>query len=186
MQTETLIEPETEMDGKLRLFSLHVDYAAAPRADWATSQISRLAGKHWKLSTKTWDLDSLSAGEPIRKTITRDAADADVLIIAMSSLDRRELELVLWLDSLAVRRVNRPGAGLFIGLLGEKDGRTGELYWTVKQLLRCARQMDRDFIWRWMEQGVMNRNNWLADSVKALLNRKQHGSNVTFLQEVAL
>jgi hypothetical protein len=138
MNTETLIVSETGMDGRLRLFSLYVDFAAAVRARWATSQISRLAGEQWKASTQMWNLDSLSTSEPIRKMITQDAAEADVLVVAMSSLDRRELELVRWLDSLAAGRADRPVAGLFIGLLGDENGRAGELDWTVKQFLRCA------------------------------------------------
>jgi hypothetical protein len=186
MNTETLVEPELVTDGKLRLFSLYVDFAAAVRARWAASQISRLAGEQWKASTEMWNLDSLTASEPIRKMIIQDVADADVLIIAMSSLDRRELELVQWLDSLTAGKANRPGAGLFIGLLGDENGRAGELDWTVKQFLRCAQRTDRDFIWHWMEPGVMNSNDWLADSVEALLARKQPACDVTFMQEAAI
>jgi hypothetical protein len=186
MNTETLVESETGMDGRLRLFSLYVDFAAAVRARWATGQISQLAGEQWKASTQMWNLDSLATSEPIRKMITQDAADADVLVVAMSSLDRRELELVQWLDSLAARRADRPGSGLFIGLLGDESNLSGELDWTVKQFLRSARQMDRDFIWHWMEPGVMDGNEWLSSSVEALLARKQPGRDVAFFQETAI
>jgi hypothetical protein len=185
MNTETLIESETGTAGRLRLFSLYVDFAAAVRARWATSQISRLAGEPWKVSTQMWNLDSLTTSEPIRKMITQDAADADVFVVAMSSLDRRELELVQWLDVLAAGKVNRSGSGLFIGLLGDESSLAGELDWTVKQFLRCARQMDRDFIWHWMEPGVMDGNDWLTSSVEALLARKQPGRDMAFLQETA-
>ena len=54
-----------------------------------------------------WNLDSLTASEPIRKMIIQDAADADVLIVAISSLDRRETELVRWLDGVVA--VKAPG-----------------------------------------------------------------------------
>ena len=186
MNAETLIEPELTMNGKLRLFSLYVDFAAAVRARWVTSQISRLAGDQWKASTQLWNLDSLTASGPIRKMITQDAADADVLIVAMSSLDRRELELAQWLESLPARKVSHPGSGLFIGLLGDENGQAGELDWTVKQFLRCAQQMDRDFIWHWMEPGVMDNNDWLAGSVETLMNRKQPGRDAVFLRETAI
>ena len=102
-----------------------------------------------------WNLDSLTTSEPIRKMITRDVADADVLVISMSSLDWRELELVQWLDSLTAGKANRPGAGLFIGLLGDGRGQAVELDWTVKEFLRCARQMGRNFIWHWMDREAM-------------------------------
>jgi hypothetical protein len=118
--------------------------------------------------------------------ITQDAADADVLVIAMSSLDWRELELVQWLDSLTAGKANRPGPGLFIGLLGDGRGQAVELDWTVKEFLRCARQMDRDFIWHWMGRDAMVDDDWLTDSVEALLTRKQPGHDVIFLQEAAI
>ena len=119
--------------------------------------------------------------------ITRDVADADVLIIAMSSLDWRELELVQWLDSLTAGKADRPGPRLFIGLLGDGRGQAVELDWTVKQFLRCARQMDRNFIWRWMDRDAMaDVDYWLTDSVEALLTRKQPKRNVIFLPEAAI
>ena len=187
MNTETLFEPELVADRRLHLFSLYVDFPAAVRARWVTGQISRLAGKQWKASREMWNLDSLTTSEPIRKMITREVADADVLVIAMSSLDWRELELVEWLNCLTVGKVNRPGSGLFIGLLGDGRGEEEELDWTVKQFLRCARQMDRDFIWRWMDRDAMaDVDYWLTDSVEALLTRKQPRRNVIFLQEAAI
>ena len=187
MNTEILVEPELVTDRRLRLFSLYVDFAAAVRARWATSQISRLAGEQWKTSTEMWNLDSLTTSEPIRRMITQDAADADVLVIAMSSLDWRELELVQWLDSLTAGKANRPGPGLFLGLLGDGRGEAVELDWTVKQFLRCARQMDRDFIWHWMGRDAMaDVDYWLTDSVEALLTRKQPVRDMIFLQEAAI
>jgi hypothetical protein len=75
---------------------------------------------------------------------------------------------------------------LFIGLLGDGKGQAVELDWTVKQFLRCARQMDRDFIWHWMGRDAMADVDWLTDSVEALLTRKQPGRDVIFLQEAAI
>ena len=119
MNTETLVEPELAVDRGLHLFSLYVDFPATVRARWATRQISRLAEEQWKVSTEMWNLDSLTTSEPIRKMITQDVTDADVLVIAMSSLDWRELGLVQWLDSLIAGKANRTGPGLFIGLPGD-------------------------------------------------------------------
>ena len=186
MNTETLIEPELVVDRRLHVFSLYVDFPAAVRARWATCQISRLAGEQWKTSAEMWNLDSLTTSEPIRRMITRDVADADVLIIAMSSLDWRELELVQWLDSLTAGKADRPGPRLFIGLLGDGRGPAVELDWTVKEFLRCARQMGRDFIWHWMDREAMVDEDWLMDSVEELLTRKQPGRDVIFLPEAAI
>ena len=186
MHNEMLIEAEILTGGRLKLFSLYVDFAAAVRARWATSQVARLAGEHWKASSEMWNLDSVAASEPIRKMIAQEAAAADVLVIAMSSMERRELELVQWLDSLAGGKTTRTAAGLFIGLLGDENDRTGELDWTVKQFLRCAQRTDRDFIWRWMEPGAIVAGDWLADSVESLLTRKQPAHDAAFLQETVI
>ena len=91
--------------------------------------------------------------------------------------------MIQWLDSLAACRANRPVSGLFIGLLGDEEQAAGELDWTVKQFLRCAQRMDRDFIWRWMENDAMADGDWLTDSVEALLTRKQPAYGAAFLQE---
>jgi hypothetical protein len=185
MNTEILMEAELVTDRRLRLFSLHVDFAAAMQARWATGQISRVAGVHWKSTTEMWDVDSLTAGEPIRKMITRNAAEADVLVVAMSSVDWREWELVQWLDSLAACQANRAGTGLFVGLLGDANNRAGELDWTVKQFLGCAQRMDRNFVWHWMAPEMMDDSEWLTDSVTALLTGKKLSRGPAFLQEMA-
>lgn len=173
------------MYGRLRLFSLYLDSDAAVRARWATSQISRLAGERWKSSTEMWNLNSLFASDPIRTMITQDAAEADVVVVAMSSLDRRAVELIEWLDSLTVWKANRPGSGLLVGLFGGDEQPAGELDWTVKQILRCAQQNDRDFIWNWMGQEAMTDGGWLADSVEVLLSHKKPAADGVFLQKTA-
>jgi hypothetical protein len=185
MNTETLIESETVVCGRLRLFSLYLDSAAAVRARWATSQISRLAGKRWKSSTEMWNLNSLFASDPIRTMITQDAAEADVIVVAMSSLDRRVVELIEWLDSLAARQANRPVSGLLVGLFGDDEQMACELDWTVEQILGCAQRNDRDFIWCWMRQEALADGGWLADSVAVLLSRKQAVAEDALLQKTA-
>ena len=106
-----------------------------------------------------------------------------MLVVALSSLNRRELGLVQWLNSLIADESKNPVSRLFIGLLGDEEHSAGELEWTVEQFLRCAQRMNRDFIWRWMEPEAMADGNWLTDSVAELLNRKQHACDVTFWQE---
>ena len=186
MQTGELMEPGILAGRRLRSFSLYVDFAAAMRARWTAGQVARLAGDHWKASSEMWGLDSLAASEPIQKMVAQDAVDADVLIIAMSSMERRESELMDWLDSLAGQKSNRTASGLFIGLLGDEKQPAGELDWTVKRFLHCAQRLDRDFIWHWMEEGTLNSNDWLAASVEALLARKQPAPDAAFLQDAII
>ena len=106
-------------------------------------------------------------------------------LVAMSSVDWREWELVQWLDSLAARQTSRAGTGLFVGLLGDANNRAGELDWTVKQFLGCAQRMDRNFVWHWMAPEMMDDSEWLTDSVTALLTGKKLSRGPAFLQEMA-
>ena len=132
-----------------------------------------------------WNLNSLAAGDAIKKTIAQAAAHADVLIVAVSSLEWRELELIQWLDSLAVTNDGSRDSGLLIGLLGDEHNRAGELGWTVRQFLCCAQRANRDFIWHWMGSEAMTDDAWLADSLEALLARKCLVGDVPFFQETA-
>ena len=172
--------------GRLRLFALYADFAAAVRARRIVSRITQLAGEEWKAGSEMWKLECLRASPAIRTMMTREAADADVLIAAISSLDRREDELVAWLDAVAAVSGRRASPGLFIGLLGDEDGRAAELDWTVKQFLRCARQMDRDFIWHWMEPPILDDDEWLATSVETLMGRKMSARDAAFPPEPIL
>ncbi|MGA9776869.1 MAG: hypothetical protein WBS33_01220 [Verrucomicrobiia bacterium] len=185
MHTETFMAEETEPIAKLRLFCLYVDFAASARAKWVSGTITRLAGPKWKTCCEMWNLDSFKASQPIRKILLQEAAKADVLVIALSSLDQREPRLVEWLNALAGEKGEPPVSRLFIGLLGDEEHEAGELGWTVKQFIGCAQRMDRDFIWHWMGQEALNDITWLADNVKKFLAHKQLLSNMAWLQEVA-
>jgi len=167
----------TPANGKLHLFSLCADFPSCVRARWAASAIIKMAGQRWRSSSEMWKIDSLAVSPAINNMITNDAANADVIIIAVSSLERRELELIQWLDSLAAREPKRSFPGLLIGLLGDDENKSRELDWTVKQLIRCARQADRDFIWRWMEKSALDDSAWLAENVVNLLARKSAANN---------
>jgi hypothetical protein len=186
MHAETFIEEEKEANGKLRLFSLYVDFAASVHARWAAGTITKLAGPRWKTSNETWNLDSLIASQQVRKITIQEAADADVLIVALSSLDRREPKLIEWLDALAAGKAERPVSGLLIGLLGDEEHEAGELGWMVKQFMRCAQGMGRDFIWHWLGREAVNDTTCLNDSVEKFLSRKQSLSDMTWLQEPAV
>jgi hypothetical protein len=187
MHTEAFAGQEkTVVNGKLRLFSLYVDFAASAHARWATDTITKLAGRRWQCSTEMWNLDALTASEPIRKMITGDAADADVLIIAASSLARRETKLIEWLDSLAAWKTSRPVPGWLVGLFGDEENRSQELEWTAQQFIYCARQMGRELAVRWLERDSLDESGWLTERVETLLARKQSACSEAFRQETAV
>jgi len=183
MHNETFMAEETESITKLRLFSLYVDFAASARAKWVSGTITRLAGPKWKTCCEMWNLDSFKASQPIRKIMLQEAAKADVLVIALSSLDQRELKLMEWLNALTGKQPEPPVSRLFIGLLGDEAHEAGELDWTVKQFIGCAQRMGRNFIWHWMGQEALNDITWLTDNVKKFLAHKQSLSNMAWLQE---
>lgn len=183
MHNETFNVEEAETKAKLRLFSLYVDFAASARAKWVSGTITKLVGPKWKTCCEMWNLNSFKASQPIRKIMLQEEAEADVLVIALSSLDQREPELIEWLNALAGERAEQPVSRLFIGLLGDEEHEAGELGWTVKQFIGCAQRMGRDFIWHWMGQEALNDMTWLADNVKKFLAHKQSLSNMAWLQE---
>ncbi|HMD14693.1 MAG TPA: hypothetical protein VKI62_08715 [Bacteroidota bacterium] len=166
MQTDSL--KETVADEKLHLFSIYADFAASVRVKGAINKITKSVGKHWQLPLEMWKLDLLTS-ESIKRMVADDAANADVLIVAVSSFEQRERELIQWLESLRAAPSDYPG--LLIGMLGDEENRTQELDWMVNQLLRCARKMNRDFIWHWMEENADDCG-WLVKSVEMLLARK--------------
>jgi hypothetical protein len=185
MHTETFMAGEREPHAKLRLFCLYVDFAASARAKWVSGTITRLAGPKWKTCCEMWNLDSVKASQAIRKIMLQEAVEADVLVIALSSLDQREPRLIEWLNALSHEKAEPPVSRLFIGLLGDEAHEAGELGWTVKQFIGCAQRMGRDFIWHWMGQEALNDITWLADNLRKFLAQKQSLSNMAWLQEVA-
>lgn len=158
---------------KLRLFSLYLDFTASTHAKWANGIITKLLSPQWKTQNELWHLDSFKASKQLWNLMLQDAADADVLIVALSSLDQRESKLIEWLDALAGKEGGKPFSGLFIGLLGDEEHEAGELRWVVTGFLDCARKMGRDFIWHWMGQEAMNDTTWLTDNVEKVLSRKR-------------
>jgi hypothetical protein len=158
---------------KLRLFSLYVDFNASTHVKWAGGTITKLVDRQWKTRCEMWHLDAFKASRQLWNLMLEDAADADVLIVALSSLDQRDLRLFEWLEALAEIRKDNPSPGLLIGLLGDEEHEAGELGWTVKGFLSCARKMGRDFIWHWMGQEALNDDTWLTDNVEKVLSRKR-------------
>lgn len=186
MHTDNLIDQETRPNGKLRLFSLYLDFAASVRARWVSNIILKSARPRWEASAEMWALDFFRTNQPIKGMMLQGAVDADVLIVALSSLDRREPKLVEWLNALADQKAELPISGLFIGLLGDEDHKAGELGWTVKHFMSCAQRIGTDFIWHWMGREAINDTTWLTDNVEKYLSRKQSQSNLTWWQEPAV
>ena len=156
----------------LNLFSVYTDRFAAANERWAVSQIKSLAGESELSHRGRWDLDILLASEHMKKTAAKVAAAADVLVVSIGSLELREACLIQWLDSL----VNAGGDGttprLIIGLLGSEQAKATELDWNVKQLIRCAKAMNRTFIWHWMGEDASADGDFLTEHIADLLAAK--------------
>ena len=181
-----LMTPASPTSGKLRLFSLHLDFAAGLRARWATSLMLKLAGEHWVCSSELWRLDSLLTAQAIRSMITAEATRADVLLVAVSSLNRRELELIQWLETLLPCPASSSPPGLLIGLFGDESSQARELDWTVKRFMSCAQRTNRDFIWHWMEEPAAGEPEWLVSHLENFLSRKLAALDHHFQPETAL
>jgi hypothetical protein len=177
MHLNTVLDAETATGRALRTFSLYVDYPAGLRAKWAAAQIAKLAGKRWEVSGQIWKLDSFVTAGSIKKLIGEEAAQADVLLVAFSSLDQPEQAVIDWLESLAPADKTTAGAGgLLVGLLGDDDHWVSARDGMVKQLATIARRRNLDFAWHWMGRDVMDEPGWLTGRVEQLLDRKQSAS----------
>jgi hypothetical protein len=183
MHLELPVMQDPATNGKLRLFSLYADLPASVCARWATCTINKLAGPDWQTSTEMWKIDSLRSSESILEMMTQDAANADVIVVAVTSLAQTDPALMEWLDSLTHWQTSRPAANLLIGLLGDDDTKTRELDRIVKPLIRCAQQTRRDFIWHWMGEDAMSDSDWLTDNIKNLLTRKLAASDESVFLE---
>ena len=175
MHTNMTVKEVEPINGELHLFSLYVDFAASARARKVAARIARLAGPHWQTTSMIWKLDSLTASGSIQQMAAKDAAFADVILVAVSSLGQRESGLIEWLDTLACWQMDRPTPGLLLGLLGDEENQTAELDWTVKSLRRCAEQTGRDFMWHWT--GEESDLDWLLEDTDKLLTRKSSLEN---------
>ena len=168
-------------NGKLRLLSLYADLPAAVRARWAVGSMVRLAGPHWQTTSEMWKIDSLRVSQPIRQMITADAAKADVIVIAASSLAQCDPVLIQCLNSLEAGRDDRPLSGLLVGLLGDDETTTAELAGVVKPLIHCAQKMGWNFIWHWMGEDAMSDADWLTANLENLLVSKLAANDEAFI-----
>jgi hypothetical protein len=171
MRPDLSVKRTPATNGKLHLFSLSVDFPASVRVRWVANVITKLAGPRWSISSEMWKTDSLATNQRIQQMTIEDATNADVIIIALSSLTQRDPTLTQWLDSLAAGKHNRPLPGLFIGLIGDAETEVAELKWLVKPMICCAQQLGRDFIWQWMGTNAANDSDWLSDHIQHLLAR---------------
>ena len=173
MNSNLSVGPAATAEGRLRLLTLYADFPAAVRLKWLTGQVARMAGRGWEPRVGMWRLDSVTPNSPINDMIAQEAGEADLFVIAMSSLDQREPALTQRLESVAAWKTNRPVPGLLVGLLGDEEHQAGELDWTLSQLRDFARRARMVFIWRWMDHEAMKDASWLVDIVEALLAAKK-------------
>ena len=172
MNVNTLTHRGTMVHGRLRVFSLYVDFPGSIRARWANSSISQFAGEHWITSTELWRLDSLATNAALHRMVNGKAARAEVLLVTISSLDYRQHELMRWLESLALWPTDRQDPGLFVGVFGDDNRHASELNWTLQQCRNSSREMNRDFVWHKMETGATENFVWLKAHLSHFLSRK--------------
>ena len=172
MPPEIIAKPPEVTNLKLHLFSLYLDFPASAHARWLTAAIENLVGPRRNISGEMWKIDFLMASENIRKMVNDEAANADVIIIAASSLVKPEMKLIQWLQELSNGKGNGTKPGLLIGLLGDENTKTLEIDWVVKAMIQSAQVTGRSFIWHWMGELPTNDLDWLTENLEALLDPK--------------
>src|ERR1700739_900486 len=91
---------EAAMGGKLHLFSIYSEIGTCRRVKWIANAIARLAGHRWQCTSEMWKLDSLMGNGAMGKMLADEAAGADVLMVVVVSMARRQRELMNWLAAL--------------------------------------------------------------------------------------
>ena len=181
MNAKNFISTPGANDERLRIFSVYADFAAASRIRWASARIAALASAGREPSAEMWSVSSVITTGSLGKIIVQEAAAADLLIVAMSSLDQREIGLMQWLELLPVQKKSSASQGLLIGLFGDDRNQAGELEWAVSQFSRIARESKMNFIWSWMAEEVLENADWLTGNVTDYCARKRrriHAANM--------
>jgi hypothetical protein len=158
--------------GRLRVFSLFLDFPGSIHSRWINSTISQLAGEQWITSTESWNLGSLTMNTSIRNIFTGEAAKADILTVTISSLGYRQHELFDWLGNLATFKNSREGNGMMFGYFGDDEHHQREMDWTVNQFQQSAVSLKREFAWQRMAANGGPDLLWLKSNLNGFLTRK--------------
>jgi hypothetical protein len=173
MNSNMLIEQRSTAKTRLRWFTLYADYPAAIRAKRLAENVSRAIGREWQLSAEMWKLDAIAPVGSIRNLIAQEAAEADVLLIAVSSLDQPDPAVIEWLHSLVDWKANRVIPGLLVGLLGDEDHKVSDQNWLVEELMQFAGRTQMRLAWHVCGQELVEDSHWLNADVEHLLVRKK-------------
>jgi len=177
MAVESELKNKVTAGGVLKVLSIYTDFPASVRVRWTGSRIGLLAGQAWQIRSDIWKFDTLLASESIKKMATTSAIGADILLVAIGSVELRDENLMGWLESIASANATPGAPKLLIGLLGAEDTKSTELDWNIKQLLRFSHAMGCGFIWHWMGEDAMNDGDFLAEHVAELLATKSNSVN---------
>jgi hypothetical protein len=173
MNSNILIEQRSTAKTRLRWFTLYADYPAAIRAKRLAEKVARAIGCEWQLSAEMWKLDAIAPVGSIRNLIAQEAAEADVLLIAVSSLDQPDPAVIEWLHSLVDWKANRLIPGLLVGLLGDEDHKLSDKNWLVEELVQFAGRTHMHLAWHVCGQELVEDSHWLSAGVENLLVRKK-------------
>lgn len=178
MDLSTLVNPGVETVRKLRAFALCFDELAVVHVHWLRAQLTGLAANGLDLSFHLQTPGFPVVHESSIEMRIETALRSDVLVIAMSSLQRREPAVIQWLNSLESRLAAKScePPGLLIGLFGGAENRAGELGWLVSEMVSFTRRTGMDFVWQWMGHESECDWDWLAISIDELLARQDHRS----------
>lgn len=173
MNSNTLLEPRAATKARLRWFTLYADYPAAIRAKYLTAGVGRSIGPEWHFSPEMWKLDSIPPVGSIRDLIAQEAAEADVLLMAVSAPDQPDPAVIQWLQSLVGWKAARNHPGLLLGLLGDEDHAVTEKNWLVEQLALLAGRTNMNLAWHAYGQEFVEDSSWLEAELEHLLARKK-------------
>jgi hypothetical protein len=133
--------PRAEAEYALKVTMLYQDITTQEWAKAMWSQVMRLAGQE-SLRVASWKIGELSWPGMLLAAV-QSAAQADVVVVAVSAAEELPLELHAWFDVWLLRRVRRRGA--LVALINAAEGPGHQASRALDYFRAVARKGGLDF-----------------------------------------
>ncbi len=168
------LETADQLAPRLRLFSVYEDMEAGLTAEWLSEEIRALVRNRCELLQDVWKLDLLAGFMRFREVTVDEASAADVVMLALKSLEQPAPTVCSWLETLKSRRANRTTPGLLLAILGTDEAEESQV--GRSPMLDClghfARGAGLDFGWAAGDAYRLRDSTWLTRKLEPIVRRR--------------
>ena len=167
------VEVTGPLSPQLRLFTIYEDSEAGVTAAWLVDEIRRYIRNRCVLLQELWKLDLIAGFVRFREITLEDAAEADVVLLSLRSLEQPVPSVCSWLESLKSQRAHRSTPGLLLAVLGteEEEERVAE-----SPLMNCLQQFSRsarlEFAWAPGDAYRLRDSAWLDRKLDSVVQHR--------------